>query len=119
MKNEEVSFKDLSKAQLSALKEIYIGDRVDSMSVDDLKKFAREVLELQVSGTVGNEEEREVWKEMKDYFDEKFEEAIKGVIKTKGAEDTSISPEEKEFQKRLETLEQRKNEKNQTSEDMW
>ena len=110
MKSDEISFKDLTKAQLDALKDLYVDSRVESMSEVDLKKFAKEVLDLQVSGTVGNQEEREVWKEMKEHFDGNFEKKIKEVINTKGLEEVVISPEEEDFQKRLEILEKRKEE---------
>ena len=120
MKNEEISFKDLTKAQLDALKDLYIDSRVDSMSEVDLKKFAKEVLDLQVRGTVGNEEEREVWQEMKDHFGEKFEKTIKQLFEMKGVGDNAVSdPEQEDLQKRLEVLEQRKQEKSSATEDMW
>ena len=119
MKDEAISFKDLTKAQLDALKDLYIDSRVGSMSEIELRKFVKEVLDLQVRGTVGNEEEREVWKEMKEHFEESFEEKIKAVIKAKGSEEVVIPPEEEEFKKRLEVLEQRKKEKNETNVDMW
>ena len=119
MKDEAISFKDLTKAQLDALKDLYIDSRVDSMSEVDLRKFVKEVLDLQVGSTVGNEEEREVWKEMKDHFEENFEEKIKAVIKAKGSEEVVIPPEEEEFKKRLEVLEQRKKEESETNVDMW
>ncbi len=119
MKNEEITFKDLSKTQLNTLKEIYIDHRVESMSLLDLKKFAREVLEIQVNGTVGNEEEKEVWEEVKAYFNENFEEKLKEIIKVQETQETTLSPEDEEFKKRLEVLEKRKNEENQAIEDMW
>ena len=50
------------------------------MSENELRKFVKEVLELQVRGTVGSEEEREVWKEMKDYFKDDFEKKIQEVV---------------------------------------
>ena len=119
MKNDEISFKDLTKAQLDALKDLYIQSRVESMSEVDLRKFVSEVLDLQVRGTVGNEEEREVWKEMKEYFDQNFAQQIKEVIKTKGSEEVGIPSEEEEFKKRLEVLEKRKQEETKTNKDMW
>ena len=119
MKSAEISFKDLTNSQLDDLKDLYIDSRVDSMSEVELRKFVREVLDLQVRGTVGSEEEKEVWKEMKEHFDENFEQTVKAVIKEKGAEEVGLSPEEEEFQKRLEILEQRKREDSQTNEDMW
>ena len=119
VKSEEISFKDLTKAQLDALKGLYIDSRLESMSDIELRKFVREVLDLQVRGTVGNEEEREVWKEIKEYFDETFEQKIKEIIKAKGSQELSSPPEEEEFQKRLDVLEQRKKEESPIKEDMW
>ena len=119
MSKEEINYKDLTQKQLSSLKELYVDDRVTSMSEIDLRKFVREVLELQVRGTVGNEEEREVWKEMKEYFAGDFDDQITQICKLNWAEEVSIPPEQLEFQKRLELLEQRKAEKSDEVEDMW
>ncbi len=118
MKNDEISFKDLTKSQLDDLKDLYIDSRVESMTVNDLRGFVREVLELQVRGTVGNQEEREIWKEMKVHFDQDFEAKLKQISKSKGSE-RNMSPEEEEFQKRLQVIEQRKQEESQNNEDMW
>ena len=119
MITEGMNYKDLTKGQLEALKDIYMDRRVKGMSDIELRKFVREVLELQVRGTVGNTEEREVWKEMKDYFEEDFENQINEVIKSNTLEEVSISPEQEEFQKRLKVLEQRKAEQSEKTEDMW
>ena len=73
MNKEEITFKDLNKHQLEVLKETYIKSRLEMMNESDLRKFVKEVLELQVNGTVGNEEEKEIWKEMKEYFKGDFE----------------------------------------------
>ena len=119
MKAEEISFKDLSKGQLDTLKDIYIDNRIKTMTELELRKFAREVLELQVRGTVGNDEEREVWKEMKEHFDQDFEKTIKEIIQTRGAEEVNVDPEKEDFRKRLELLEQRKQEESKLNDDMW
>ena len=63
-----------------------------------------------VSRLQNAEEEREVWTEMKEHFEENFEEKVKAVIKAKGSQEVVIPPEEEEFKKRLEVLEQRKKE---------
>jgi len=89
------------------------------MSEDTLRVFAREVLELQVRGTIGNEEEKEIWNEMKEYFQEDFEQRIKEVITVKGPREENISPEQIEFTERLKLLEQRKNKESTANEDMW
>ena len=119
VKEEEISFNDLTKTQLDALKGLYIDSRLESMSDIELRKFVREVLDLQVRGTVGNEEEREVWKEIKEYFYETFEQKIKEIIKAKGSQELSSPPEEEELQRRLDVLEQRKKEESPIKEDMW
>ena len=119
VKQVEINFKDLNKVQLDTLKDVYIESRLNAMSEIELRKFAREVLDLQVRGTVGNEEEREVWKEMKDHFQDDFEHKIKEVVKVKGSEDITIEPEKEDFLKRLELLEQRQKEESKTNEDMW
>tara|TARA_B100000700_G_scaffold229914_1_gene254157 strand:- start:421 stop:813 length:393 start_codon:yes stop_codon:yes gene_type:complete len=119
MTNEEISFKDLTRDQLSNLKETYINLRIDSMSEKQLKDFARDVIDLQVNGTVGNQEEKEIWKEMKEFFKDDFETKIKEVIKLKGSANEILSPEQEELNKRLELLEQRKKEKSEQNTDMW
>ena len=119
MNKEEISFKDLTNSQLVALKELYIESRVQSMSEVDLRKFTREVLELSVMGTVGNEEEKEVWKEIKDHFQDDFDQKLKEVIKDNASEDLTSPPKEDELKKRIELMEQRKKEKTNNAEDMW
>ncbi len=119
MKGLEISFKDLSKGQLEILKEIYIESHINSMSQEDLRKFAKEMLDLQVRGTVGNEEEKEIWKEMEEHFGDDFEKTIKSVIKTKEVEDITINSDQEELKKRLELIENRKQEERRNNEDMW
>ena len=77
----------------------------------ELKSFAKDVLDLQIHGTVGNEEEREVWKEILSKIQE--------VIKIKKSNQVNLDEEQEDFQKRLELLEQRKATKNTKTEDMW
>ena len=100
MNKEEIDYKDLSKKQLDNLKEIYIESRLNSMSEEDLRHFVKEIIQVQVRGTVGNQEEREVWKEMKEHFAEDFHSKIQFVIKDSGGEEVSV--EQKEFERRLE-----------------
>ena len=119
MKNEEISYKDLSKRQLEAVKDIYINKRVASMSEEDLKIFVRTIIADQIQDTVGNEEEREAWKEMKEFFDDNFEEIIKGVINEKNSLDQEIDADNNELNKRLELIEKRKKEQTNSNEDMW
>ncbi len=85
----------------------------------ELRRFVKEVLDLQVQGTVGNEEEREVWKEMKNHFQDEFLANIEKVIQGEGGKELKLDEEEEHFQQRLELLKLRQEEPNQTIEDMW
>ena len=114
--NLEISYKDLTKSELEDLKDLYVASRLSQMSNIDLRSFVKAVLEDQIKGTVGNEEEKEAWVEMKDHFQDDFEIKIKSV-KREGVEDELASPEEREFSKRLELL--GKQEKEEENKDMW
>tara|TARA_Y100001968_G_scaffold333393_1_gene395981 strand:+ start:1402 stop:1758 length:357 start_codon:yes stop_codon:yes gene_type:complete len=118
MSKEEITYKDLSKRQLEDLKDIYIVSRLESMSTEDLSTFVRTIITDQVKSTVGNEEEREVWKEIKEFFGDNFESQLKIIIKNKD-DGNEKSPEQEELEKRLKLLEQRKNESNKENQDMW
>ena len=116
---EEITYKDLSQTELNALKDIYISSRVESMTEDDLRKFVREIIIDQIKGTVGNAEEREAWEEMKEYFLEDLSKKIKEVKEkyNKNYKLDSRSPEEIEFNRRLDLLKQQQEEN--SSKDMW
>ena len=119
IKKQEITFKDLSKEQLTALKDLYIDSLLKAMNEAELRKFVKDVLELQVHGTVGNDEEREVWKGIKSHFEDEFLAKIKEVSKLKKANHVPLEEEEEDFQKRLELLEKRKAEGSHKNEDMW
>ncbi len=119
MKDKDISHKDLTKQQLIALKELYIENRISQMSVENLKKFVKEVLELQVKGTVGNQEEGEAWKEMKEYFQDEFHIQVKLALEKYPSKEIILDPEEEDFKKRLELVERRKKEEKSKNEDMW
>ena len=119
MAKDEITYKDLSNRQLDNLKEIYIEGRLTSMSEDDLRKFVRTIISDQIKGTVGNQEEREAWKEMKEYFDNEFEKVIKDVLQVNVPSDESLSPEQQELERRIDLIEQRKKESSNVNEDMW
>ena len=116
---EELTYKDLSKTELDNLKDIYISSKVDSMSESDLREFVREIITDQVKGTVGNAEEKEAWKEIKDHFSEDLSKKILEV-KHKCSKNRQVelkSQEEIEFNRRLGLLKRQEEEK--TSKDMW
>jgi len=116
---EEISYKDLSNRQLDNLKELYIESRLSKMGEEDLRIFVKTIITDQIKGTVGHQEEKEAWKEMKDHFDDNFEKTIKGILKSIGISDESISPEQQELEKRLDLLEKRKKDSENLNSDMW
>ncbi len=117
MSNEEINFKDLNDLELDKLKDIYVESRSKNMSEDDLRNFFRISIEDQIKGTVGNQEEKEAWLEMKEYFKDDFQDKI--LIVRKGNQVDLLTPEEEELEKRKNLLEKRRNEKDSMSEDMW
>ncbi len=114
---EETNFTDLSAFELDKLKDLYIESRLSSMTEDEFKKFVRVSIEDQIKGTVGKEEEKEAWLEMKEYFKDDFSEKILKI--RKGKLDNRLSPEEEELEKRKILLEKRKKEQESNFEDMW
>ena len=119
MNKDEINYKDLSTRQLDSLKDIYIESRLSLMSQDDLKKFVRTIITDQIKSTVGSQEEREAWKEIKEHFQDDFETKIKEVLQVNSPSDESISPEQEELERRLELLNKRKMETKNSKEDMW
>ncbi len=116
---ESLTYKDLSKKELDALKDMYISSRVDKMTENDLREFAREIITDQIKGTVGNSEEREAWEEMKDHFSEDLTNKILEV-KEKYNKKNKLeekSQEEVEFDRRLGLLKQLQEEN--SNKDMW
>ena len=89
------------------------------MTESDLRKFAKEIFIDQIKGTVGNAEEREAWLEIKDHFSQDLGNKILEV-KEKCKKNHKVeqkSPEEIEFDRRLNLLKQQQEEK--LSKDMW
>ena len=116
---EELTYKDLTNKELEMLKDIYISSRLESMSENDLRLFVKEIIEDQIKGTVGNAEEKEAWEEMKAHFSEELTTKIQE-IKAKSTKNDNLevkSPEEIEFDKRLNLLKQ--TQQDQSSDDMW
>ena len=116
---EELTYKDLSETELDSLKDMYISSRVNEMTESDLRKFVKEIIIDQIKGTVGNAEEKEAWEEMKDHFSEDLSKKILEVKEkcNKNYKAEQKSPEEIEFNRRLDLLKQQQEEK--SSKDMW
>ena len=117
MKNRSLIYSDLSKNQLQHLKEFYIKTKVNSMSNEELKAFVSEIISHQINETIGKEEEMEAWREMSDFFGEKFETIILE-MQTKYKDTGRLQDIEEDPQKlRQDLLEKNKIEKEK--EDMW
>ena len=117
MKKKSLIYSDLSKKQLEKLKEFYIQKKVESMSHQDLKQYVLEIISHQINDTIDKEEELEAWREISDFFGEKFEIIIRE-IQTKYIDDKNAIETEIDSQKqRIELLE--KNNLDQGKKDMW
>ena len=117
MKKKSLIYSDLSKKQLEILKDLFVQKKVESMSHQELKQYVLDIISHQIHDTIDKEEEMEAWREMSDFFGEKFEMIILE-IQTKYSEDKNVLQTELDPQKqRIELLE--KNNLNQEQSDMW
>ena len=117
MKKKSIIYSDLSKKQLENLKELYIQNKVESMSHQELKQYVLEIISHQINDTIGKEEEMEAWREMSDFFGEQFEIIILEIQK-KYIDDKNVLETEIDSQKqRIELLE--RNNLDQEKKDMW
>ena len=116
MKKKSLVYSDLSKKQLDNLKEFYVQKKVQSMSHQELKQYVLEIISHQINDTIGKEEEMEAWKEMSDFFGEKFEIIILE-IKTQYIDNNILETEIDSQKERIELLE--RNTMDQERQDMW
>ena len=93
MKKKPFIYSDLSKKQLENLKELYIQKKVESMSIQELKQYVLEIISHQINDTIDKEEEMEAWREMSDFFGEKFDLIILE-IQTKYIDDKNVTETE-------------------------
>ena len=117
MKKKLFIYSDLSKKQLDNLKEFYVQKKVESMSHQELKKYVLEIISHQIQDTIGKEEEMEAWKDMSEFFGEKFETIILE-IQTKYSDDKNVLATEIDPQKQRQGLIER-NTLDKDKKDMW
>jgi len=117
MKKKTLIYSDLSKKQLEKLKEFYIQKKVESMSHKELEQYVREIISHQINDTIDKEEEMEAWKEMSDFFGEKFEIIIQELQVKYIDDNNGIEREIDDQQRRIELLE--RNNLDQEKKDMW
>ena len=91
MKKNKFHYSDFSKKELESLKEYYITEKVKSMNESELRQFANEIFSHQVKNTIGDEEEKEAWEEIENFFSDNFEFILEGIKKNfEGTEQDSI-----------------------------
>ena len=117
MKKKSFIYSDLSKKQLEKLKEFYIQKKVESMSHAELEQYVREIISHQINDTIDKEEEMEAWKEMSDFFGEKFEIVIQELQVKYMDDNKGFEREIDDQQQRIELLE--RNNLDQEKKDMW
>ena len=81
MKKNNLNYSDFSKRELESLKEYYIIEKVKSMNESELRQFANEVISHQIKHTIGDEEEKEAWEEIENFFNGSFEFILEGIKK--------------------------------------
>ena len=105
MKKKSLIYSDLSKKQLENLKEFYIQKKVESMSHKELEQYVREIISHQINDTIDKEEEMESWKEMSDFFGDKFEIVIQEMQAKYMDDENGFDKEIDDQQKRIQLLE--------------
>ena len=117
MKKNLFIYSDLSKKQLENLKEFYVQKKVESMSHKELEQYVYEIIAHQINDTIDKEEEMEAWKEMSDFFGDKFEIVIQEIQAKYMDDENGLDKETDDQQKRIQLLE--RNNFDQEKQDMW
>tara|TARA_B100000902_G_scaffold118383_1_gene118941 strand:+ start:198 stop:557 length:360 start_codon:yes stop_codon:yes gene_type:complete len=117
MKKISFTYTDLSKKQLQHLKELYIQNKVESMSHKELNEFVLEIISHQINDTIGKEEEMEAWMEISNFYGDQFESLILEIQQKYANNENIQNFEEDTKEHRLELLE--KNNIEKSKQDMW
>ena len=117
MKKISFTYTDLSKKQLQRLKELYIQNKVESMSHKELNEFVLEIISHQINDTIGKEEEMEAWMEISNFYGDQFESLILEIQQKYANNENIQNFEEDTKEHRLELLE--KNNIEKSKQDMW
>ena len=117
MKKNKFNYSDFSKKELESLKDYYITEKVKSMNESELRQFANEILSHQVKNTIGDEEEKEAWEEIENFFSDNFELILEGIKKEFEAINQDFKVESKTDTSHIrdQEIDKFKNEK----KDMW
>ena len=117
MKKSKFNYSDFSKRELESLKEYYITEKVKSMNESELRRFTNEVISHQIKHTIGDEEEKEAWEEIENFFNDNFEFILEGIKKKFEATNQDYKVESKTEISNV--LEQANNENKIEKIDMW
>ena len=117
MKKNKFNYSDFSKKELESLKEYYINEKVKSMKESELRQFAKEVISHQIKHTIGDEEEKEAWEEIENFFNGNFEFILEGIKKRFEATNQDFKFESKEEISNV--REQGNDESRKEKIDMW
>ena len=117
MKKKKFYYSDFSKKELESLKEYYITEKVKSMNESELRQFANEIFSHQVKNTIGDEEEKEAWEEIENFFSDNFEFILEGIKKKFEAikQDCKVESQTGTSNFKEQYIDEPKNEK----QDMW
>ena len=117
MEKKKSNYSDFSKKELESLKEYYITEKVKIMNESELRQFANEILSHQVKNTIGDEEEKEAWEEIENFFSDNFEMILEGIKKKFERTSQGIKTE---LPKNTNYLQEKKTDEAQTEKiDMW
>ena len=117
MKKNKINYSDFSKRELESLKEYYITEKVKSMNESELRRFTNEVISHQIKHTIGDEEEKEAWEEIENFFNGDFEFILEGIKKRfeMTNQDSKV-----ESQTEISNVREKGNdERNNEKKDMW
>jgi len=117
MKKNKFNYSDFSRKELESLKEYYITEKVNNMNESELRQFANEVISHQIKNTIGDEEEKEAWEEIKNFFKDNFEFILEGIKKKFEAKNQDSKVEFKTEISNV--LEQGNDESKKEKIDMW
>ena len=117
MKKNNLNYSDFSKRELETLKEYYIIEKVKSMNESELRQFANEVISHQIKHTIGDEEEKEAWEEIENFFKGNFESILDEIKKRSEATNQDSKIESKTAISNV--REQVNNENKKEKIDMW
>ena len=97
-------FNLIEESLFLSIKDFYIEKKLAGMTEKELREFVLEIITHQIHDTIGKEEEIEAWKEMSDFFGDKFNEIILEIQKKHQDYDENINIQEDSQKNRIEFI---------------